>query len=81
MSNLELNKGDNFIFCVDVSGSMSARDTPGGASRIDYLKEKIGAFNARLQQETMRRMKPRRPGSLPLPSCQSGLSPRWDRMT
>jgi Mg-chelatase subunit ChlD len=44
MSNLELNKGDNFIFCVDVSGSMSARDTPSGASRIDYLKEKIASF-------------------------------------
>lgn len=43
-NNLELNKGDNFIFCVDVSGSMSARDTPSGASRIDYLKEKITAF-------------------------------------
>lgn len=44
MSNLELNKGDNFIFCVDVSGSMSARDTPSGASRIDYLKEKVSTF-------------------------------------
>ena len=44
MSNLELNKGDNFIFLFDVSGSMTARDTPSGASRIDYLKEKLAAF-------------------------------------
>lgn len=44
MSNLELNKGDNFIFLFDVSGSMSARDTPSGATRIDYLKEKLTTF-------------------------------------
>lgn len=44
MSQLELNKGDNFIFLFDVSGSMSASDTPSGASRIDYLKEKLTAF-------------------------------------
>lgn len=44
MSNLELNKGDNFIFCFDVSASMQASDTPSGASRIDYLKEKLGTF-------------------------------------
>lgn len=41
MSNLELNKGDNFIFAFDVSGSMAATDTPSGATRIDYLKEKL----------------------------------------
>lgn len=47
MSNgnqLELNKGDNFIFCVDVSSSMSISDTKTGAPRIDYLKEKLAAF-------------------------------------
>lgn len=44
MSNLELNKGDNFIFLFDVSGSMSAADTPSGAPRIDYLKEKLTTF-------------------------------------
>jgi len=44
MSQLELNKGDNFIFCVDVSASMQATDTPSGASRIDYLKEKVSTF-------------------------------------
>ena len=44
MSNLELNKGDNFIFLFDVSGSMTAADTPSGATRIDYLKEKLQTF-------------------------------------
>lgn len=45
MSNrLELNQGDNFIFGVDVSGSMAIADCPGGAARIDYLKEKVIAF-------------------------------------
>jgi uncharacterized protein YegL len=43
-NNLELNKGDNFIFCFDVSASMQQTDTPNGASRIDYLKEKLSAF-------------------------------------
>lgn len=44
MSNLELNKGDNFIFLFDVSGSMTISDTPSGVPRIDYLKEKLAAF-------------------------------------
>lgn len=44
MSNLELNVGDNFIFGVDVSGSMSNADCPGGLTRIDFLKEKVIAF-------------------------------------
>ena len=44
MSQLELNKGDNFIFLFDVSGSMSESDTPSGVSRIDYLKEKLTTF-------------------------------------
>lgn len=44
MSQFELNKGDNFIFGIDVSGSMQATDTPAGASRIDYLKEQVITF-------------------------------------
>jgi Mg-chelatase subunit ChlD len=44
MSQLELNKGDNFIFAIDVSASMGATDCPGGASRIEYCKEKAIAF-------------------------------------
>lgn len=43
-NNLELNKGDNFIFGVDVSGSMATKDCPGGLARIDYLKEKVIQF-------------------------------------
>jgi len=43
-NNLELNKGDNFIFGVDVSGSMATDDCPGGATRIEYLKEKTIVF-------------------------------------
>ncbi len=43
-NNLELNKGDNFIFGVDVSGSMATTDCPGGVSRIEYLKEKVIQF-------------------------------------
>jgi len=43
-NNLELNKGDNFIFAVDVSGSMAAADCPAGMRRIDYLKEKTIMF-------------------------------------
>lgn len=44
MSQLELNKGDNFIFAIDVSASMQATDTPSGQMRIDYLKEKVNVF-------------------------------------
>lgn len=44
MSNLELNKGDNFIFGVDVSLSMKQGDCPGGMSRIEYLKENVISF-------------------------------------
>jgi Mg-chelatase subunit ChlD len=44
MSNLELNKGDNFIFGVDVSGSMQTNDCPNGLSRIEFLKEKTIQF-------------------------------------
>lgn len=44
MSQLELNKGDNFIFAIDVSASMQATDTPTGAQRIEYLKETVNTF-------------------------------------
>lgn len=43
-NNLELNRGDNFIFGVDVSASMGANDCPGGQTRIDFLKEKVKLF-------------------------------------
>lgn len=43
-NNLELNQGDNFIFGIDVSGSMTATDCPGNLSRIDFLKEKVISF-------------------------------------
>ncbi len=42
--NLELHKGDNFIFGIDVSGSMANTDCPGNMQRIDYLKEKVKQF-------------------------------------
>lgn len=44
MSQLELNKGDNFIFAIDVSASMQATDCPNGTSRIEYLKEQVKTF-------------------------------------
>lgn len=44
LNNLELNKGDNFIFAIDVSGSMAAADCPAGMSRIEFLKEKTIMF-------------------------------------
>ena len=43
-NQLELNKGDNFIFGMDVSASMQTRDCPGNMARIDYLKEKVMVF-------------------------------------
>lgn len=45
-NNLELNKGDNFIFGIDVSGSMGHNDCPGGLTRINFLKEKVQLFAA-----------------------------------
>lgn len=44
MSNLELNKGDNFIFGLDVSASMTQTDCPGGRSRIEFSKESAITF-------------------------------------
>ncbi len=43
-ANLELNKGDDFIIGLDVSGSMQATDCPGNASRIKYAIESFKAF-------------------------------------
>lgn len=43
-NNLELNKGDQFIFALDVSRSMGARDCPGGVERIQYAKESAKLF-------------------------------------
>ena len=41
---LELNPGDDFIFLLDVSGSMSSTDTPTGQNRFAFAKEKALAF-------------------------------------
>jgi hypothetical protein len=43
-NNLELNKGDQFIIGLDISGSMGQSDTPTGASRINYSLETLKAF-------------------------------------
>lgn len=46
MSQQELDTGDNLIFVFDVSYSMNEKDTPTGANRLDYAKEKaIGLVN------------------------------------
>lgn len=42
--NLELNKGDQFLFAFDISASMGASDCPGGLSRINYAKEQAVVF-------------------------------------
>lgn len=44
MSNLELNKGDQFIIGLDISGSMQATDTPSGQSRLQYTLETLKTF-------------------------------------
>ena len=46
-NQFELNKGDNFIFAVDVSGSMAANDCPGNMTRIEFLKEKGKLFDTK----------------------------------
>jgi len=43
-NNLELNKGDQFLFAIDVSGSMASTDCPGGQSRINFSKEQVKTF-------------------------------------
>lgn len=42
-SNYELDQGDEFIFAIDVSGSMQTADV-GGMKRIDALKEQVISF-------------------------------------
>jgi uncharacterized protein with von Willebrand factor type A (vWA) domain len=41
---LELNKGDQFIGLIDVSASMGMTDTPSGANRLEYAKEKYATL-------------------------------------
>ncbi len=43
-NNLELNKGDQFIIALDISGSMGATDCPGGMSRFAYTLETLKTF-------------------------------------
>ena len=43
-NNLELNKGDQFIIGLDISGSMQATDCPGGLSRIQTVLETCKTF-------------------------------------
>ena len=44
MSNLEVNTGDQFIFALDISGSMSQTDTQAGISRLAYCLETFKTF-------------------------------------
>jgi len=43
-NNLELNKGDDFIIALDISGSMQNTDCPNGVSRLVYTLEQFGVF-------------------------------------
>lgn len=43
-ANLELNKGDDFIIALDISGSMKTTDCPNGVSRLAYTLEQFGVF-------------------------------------
>lgn len=43
-NNFELNKGDQFIIGLDISGSMQARDCPGNMMRIEYCMETLKTF-------------------------------------
>ena len=43
-ANLELNKGDQFIIGLDISGSMGSTDCPGGMSRFAYTLETLKTF-------------------------------------
>lgn len=45
-NNLELNKGDQFIIGLDISGSMQISDCPGGLSRYQYTLETCKMFVA-----------------------------------
>lgn len=43
-NNLELNKGDQFIIGLDISGSMQTTDCPGSLSRFQYTLETCKMF-------------------------------------
>ncbi len=43
-ANFELNKGDDFIIALDISGSMRAADCPAGMTRINYSIEQFRTF-------------------------------------
>lgn len=42
--NLVLNVGDQFIFALDISGSMDTRDCPGNMTRIEFAKKQALIF-------------------------------------
>lgn len=44
MSNLELNKGDQFVIGLDISRSMGNTDCPGGMDRLTYTLETVSQF-------------------------------------
>ena|ERR1700722_17921433 len=44
MSQFELKAGDNFIFAIDVSGSMATTDCPNGMNRLEFAEEKMRQF-------------------------------------
>lgn len=43
-ANFELNKGDDFIIALDISGSMQTTDCPADLSRLDYSMEQFSTF-------------------------------------
>jgi uncharacterized protein YegL len=43
-TTMEIHADDNFIFALDVSGSMGATDCPGGLTRFEYSLEKMKQF-------------------------------------
>lgn len=43
-NNYELNKGDQFIIGLDISGSMQAKDCPGNTTRFGYVLETMKTF-------------------------------------
>ncbi len=45
-SRLEINKGDQFIVALDISGSMNTQDCKGGTSRLAYTLETVKTFCA-----------------------------------
>ncbi len=50
MSNLEINKGDQFIVAADISGSMNTADCKGGLTRLAYMMETLGVFIGEAQK-------------------------------